>query len=82
MINFDDVTGKNKIKHNLNWPDIPDHLCRARKTNELLNLINHQSDIDKICLYIRDPFETKYQLTYQLINKHVQLYQKCRLKAL
>ena len=32
----------------------------------LLNLIKHQQpDIDKIYLYIKDPFESKYQL---LIN--------------
>ena len=32
----------------------------------LLNLINHGPDIDKIYLYAKDPYETKYQL---LINK-------------
>ena len=32
----------------------------------MLNLIkNQQPDMDKICLYIKDPFELKYQL---LIN--------------
>ena len=36
------------------------------KTNALLNLINHQPDIDKIYLYVKDPFEAKYQY---LINK-------------
>ena len=36
------------------------------KTNALLNLINHESDIDKIYLYKKDPYEAKYQL---LINK-------------
>ena len=25
MINFDDHTNENKIKHNKNWPYIPDH---------------------------------------------------------
>ena len=25
------------------------------KTNSLLNLIDHQSDIDKTCLYAKDP---------------------------
>ena len=35
------------------------------KTNVLLNLIKHQrSDIDNIYLYIKDPFETKYQLLF------------------
>ena len=32
----------------------------------MLNLINHQPDIDKIVLYIKDSFEAKYKL---LINK-------------
>ena len=32
----------------------------------LLNLINNQSDIDKIYLYAKDPFDAKYQF---LINK-------------
>ena len=36
------------------------------KTNALLNVINLEPDFDKICLYTKDPYETKYQL---LINK-------------
>ena len=36
------------------------------KTNALLNLINHESDIDKIYLCDKDPYEAKHQL---LINK-------------
>ena len=31
------------------------------KTNALLNLINHEPDIDKIYLYAKDPYEAKYQ---------------------
>ena len=38
----------------------------SRKTNALLNLINNQPDIDKIYLYVKDPYEAKYQF---LINK-------------
>ena len=38
----------------------------SEKTNELLNLINNQPDIDKIYLYAKDPYEPKYQY---LINK-------------
>ena len=34
--------------------------------NALLNLTNNQPDIDKIYLYAKDPYETKYQL---FINK-------------
>ena len=33
------------------------------KTNVLLNLIKHQQpDLDKICLYVKNPLESKYQL--------------------
>ena len=31
------------------------------KTNSLLNLINNQPDIDKIYLFAKDPYGTKYQ---------------------
>ena len=65
MINFDDVTGKNKTKHSLNWLYIRGYPYRALivegsgsgKTNTLLNLIKNLTDIDKIYLYIKDPFE-------------------------
>ena len=68
MINFDDYTNENKINHN------PDHQYRlliiagsgSGKTNTLLNLIENQLDIDKIYLYVKDLYESKYQL---LINK-------------
>ena len=43
-------------------------------TNSLFNFISHQSDIDKMYLYAKDPHEAKYQL---LINKA----QRCRLKT-
>ena len=69
MINFDQYTNENERKHNLNWPYIPDHPYRilivggsgSGKTNALLNLINNQPDIDKIYLYVKDPYEDKYQ---------------------
>ena len=74
MINLDDYANGKKNQHNLKWPYIPDHSYRilitgdsaSGKTNALLNLINNQPDIDKIYLYARDPYETKYQI---LINK-------------
>ena len=74
MINFDDYTNENKIERNLKWPYIPDHPYRiliiggsgSGKANALLNLINNQPDIDKIYLYAKDPYETKYQY---LMNK-------------
>ena len=37
------------------------------KTNELLNLINNQPDIDQIYLYAKDPYEAKYQ--YLIIKR-------------
>ena len=36
------------------------------KANALLNLINHEPDIDKIYLYAKDPYEAKYQF---IVNK-------------
>ena len=74
MINFDDCANENKIQHNLKSSYIPDHPYRiliisgsgSRKTNALLNLINNLLDIDKIYLYAKDPYESKYQFS---INK-------------
>ena len=74
MINFDDYVHENKTEHNKNWPYIPDHPYRiliiagsgSGKTILLLNLIENQPDIDKIFLYVKDPYEAKYQY---LINK-------------
>ena len=74
MINFDEYTNENTIKHNPNWPYIPDHPYRmliiggsgSGKTNALLNLIQYQPYIDKIYLYVKDPYEAKYQF---LISK-------------
>ena len=43
----------------------------SRKTNALLNIISHKPDIDKVCLYAKDPFEAKYQLLTRLLDlKH------------
>ena len=74
MISFDNCVNENKNKHNNNWPYIPDHPYRiliiggsvSGKTNLLLNLIEKQPDIDKIYLYAKDPYESKYRY---LINK-------------
>ena len=74
MINLDDYVNENKTKHNQKWKYISYHLYRtlimrgsgSGKTKALLNLINNQSDIDKMYLYAEDPYEAKYQF---LINK-------------
>ena len=69
MINLDSITNENNKKHNEKWPYIPDHPYRiiiiggsgSGKTNALINLINEQSDIDKIYLYAKDLSEPKYE---------------------
>ena len=60
MINFDDDTRENQIKHNPDWLYIPDHpyiiiiisgTGSGKKKIKLLNLINHLLDIEKfICM--------------------------------
>ena len=56
-----------KINQNPNWPYIPDHTYRtliirssgSGKTNVLLILIkNQRPSIDKIYLYVKDPFKS------------------------
>ena len=77
MINFDDYTNENKTEHNLKWQYIPDHPYRiliiggsgSGKTNALLNLIKNQPDIDKIYLYLKDPYEAKYQYLIRKCEK-------------
>ena len=68
MKNFDQSV---EINHNPNWLYILDHPyriliiwdSRSGKTNVLLNLMeNQQQDLDKIYLYVKDQFESKYQL--------------------
>ena len=82
MINFDDVVKENIKKHNPKWSQTPDHSYRiliiwgsgSGKKNQLLNLTNHKSDIDKIYLYAKDPYEAKYQL---LIKRRQDVSIKC-----
>ena len=70
MKNYDQTV---EINHNPSWPYYLDHPYRiliiggsgSEKTNVLLNLIKQQPVIDKIYLYVKDPFQSKYQL---LIN--------------
>ena len=74
MINFDNYTNENRTEHNKNWSYIPDHPYRilviggsgSARTNLLLKLIENQPDFDKVHLYAKDPYESKYQY---LINK-------------
>ena len=74
MINFDDATKENINEHNSNCLQISDHPYRiliiggsgSGKIYSLFNLISQHSDIDKIYLYAKGPYEAKYQL---LINK-------------
>ena len=70
MFKFDYVAKTEIKEHSPNWTQIPDYSCRiliiggsqSGKTNALLNLINHKPDIDKIYLYAKDPYESKYHL--------------------
>ena len=68
MINYYESV---EVNHKLNWSYIPNRPYRtlingssgSGKTNVLLNLIKHQRlDIGKIYLYVKDSFESKYQL--------------------
>ena len=69
IINFNDIKKKNIKEHNPNQPQIHDYpyiilICGGSgsgKMNLLFNLINHQPDIDKIYLYLKHPYEIKYQ---------------------
>ena len=62
MFNFDYITKEDIKEHNSNWPEIPDHPYTILivggfgpgKKNVLLNLINHEPNIEKIYLYAKD----------------------------
>ena len=67
-----------EIKHHPNWPYKPDNSYRifiiggsgSGKTNVFLNLIKHQrSDIEKTYSFVKDPFESKYQLFISIREK-------------
>ena len=61
-----------EINHNPNWPYIPDHLYRTliivgsgsgNIADALLKLIkNQRPDINKIYIYVKNSFESKYRL--------------------
>ena len=65
MLNFDYITKKDIKEHNVNWSHFPWRF-RIWKNKLLVNLISHQTDVDKIYLHAKDQLEAKYQL---LINK-------------
>ena len=54
MFNFDYITKDNIKEYNPNYPEIPDHPYRilvtggsgSGKTNALLNLVNHEANIN------------------------------------
>ena len=66
MLNFDYITKGNIREHNPNWPEIPDDPYRilivggsgSGQANALLNLINHEPDIDETYLYAKDIYKT------------------------
>ena len=68
IINFDDVTKESIKDHNPNLPQISDNSYSilviggsgSGKTNSLFNLINQQTNIDKMYSYTKDPYETKF----------------------
>ena len=68
------MTKENTKEHNPKAPQVTDHWCRiliirgsgSGKTNSLFNLISKLPDVDKIYLYVKDPYEAKYQF---LVNK-------------
>ena len=65
MFNFAYMTKEDKKEHDSNWPEIPDHSyikliaqdSVSGKTNTLLNLINFDTDINKIYLYAEDLYK-------------------------
>ena len=65
MINFDDVVKGNSKKLNLNWQQICEHPYRkliirgsgSGKINSSFNLMNQQTDVDEIYLYVKDPYK-------------------------
>ena len=61
-----------EINHNPNWPYIRDHPYRILiiDGSGLGKLMKHQRpDIYKIYLYVKDPFESNYQLLINLREK-------------
>ena len=77
--NYDQLV---EINHNPNWPNISGYPYRiliidgsgSGKTNVLLNLIKHHGpDVDKVYLYFKDPFESKYHINSLSIEQKKQV---------
>ena len=67
-----------EINQNTNWSYTSENPYRiliisgsgTGKTNALLYLMKHQRpDIDKMYLYVEDPFESKCRIAYQQMGK-------------
>ena len=77
MINLDSITNENSKEHNKKWLYVPYDPYRiliiggsgSRMTNELLNLIKEQDDIDKTYLYAKDLSELNYKFWSKSWNK-------------
>ena len=70
MISFDEGTKENTKEHNRNWSKTLDHPCKilwigdskTGRANTLINVINHETDVDKIYLYAKDSLGANFQL--------------------
>ena len=67
---YDDVVKENIKEHNPNWSQIPDNLRKiliigGSRSNSLFNVINQQTDINKIYLYAKDPHEANTYIFFR-----------------
>ena len=78
MFNFGYIPKEVIKEHNPNWQEIPGHPYRmllivrgsGSGKNALLNLINNESEIDKVYLYAKDLYEanTNFQLRQEKLD--------------
>ena len=80
IVNFDDLTRGNKQGHNPHWRQIPDHPYKVLVGGSgsgqintlvvnLINITNHQPDIDKNVLCATDSYKSKYQYLAKNVKK-------------